>query len=584
MPTISLQHSILERIQRINNFAHQGDIWPDFLPEIGCPVEDSNEDEIEIEVFPDRPDLLSHETMARAARSFLGAHQTVSEVEVESSGIRIDVDSSLENVRPIILAAVVRGVNTGSNDSEKDAFIQSLMDHQEKLHLTLGRKRSLSSIGVHDLSKVDPPFRYETVDGRYSFVPLASENEMSIEEILSEHPKGIEYAHLMDRMERFPIILDSNDDILSFPPIINGDHTTVNEVTKDFFIDVTGTDYRACEACLLLVCLSLSELGGKVESVEIAGWDGSVSTTPNFESKSHRVPSNLVERILGVKLGEAEISESIARMGGELIETRTVTDGSERAERWADCVVGEMEHIVSMPRWRSDIMHPVDIIEDIAIGFGYGNLPRKMSSVHIDAVPLKSSQINRRIRASFRAVGLQETQSLTLSNKRDQFEVMRWNENGAPSIISNPITVDHTMMRQFILPSLLRLLSSNRHHELPQRVYELGEVVHNSQNRTRASWACAEVGGGFASAKGISQALIRDMGGDLEGVEYLPMNEGEGPWIAGRGARVIVGGEEVGQFGELDPEVSNEFGLRSPIHGGEFDVERLARIIPDPVL
>ncbi|MBK70406.1 MAG: phenylalanine--tRNA ligase subunit beta [Euryarchaeota archaeon] len=584
MPTISLQHSVLERIQRINGIKHEGGTWPDFLPKIGCPVEEFNEEEIEIEVFPDRPDLLSHETMARAVRSFIGAQETVSGVEVVSSGIRVDVDRSLEEVRPVIMAAVVRGVDTGSNESEKDAFIQSLMDHQEKLHLTLGRKRSLSSIGVHDLSKLRPPFRYETVDEGYSFIPLASENEMSIAEVLTELPKGIEYAHLMDGMDRFPVILDSNDEILSFPPIINGDHTTVNEGTRDFFIDVTGTDSRACEACLLLVCLSLSELGGKVESVEISGWDGGVSITPNFENKEHRVPGKLVERILGVNLREEEISESISRMGGELIETRTVTDGSERSERWADCVVGEMEHIVSMPRWRSDIMHPVDIIEDIAIGFGYDNLPRKLSSVHIDAVPLPSSQINRRIRASFRAVGLQETQSLTLSNETDQFESMRWEENGAPSIISNPITVDHTMMRQFILPSLLRLLSSNRHHVLPQRVYELGEVVQNSQNSTRASWACAEVGSGFSSAKGISQALIRDMGGDLGEIEYRPLNEGEGPWIAGRGAKVIVGGEEVGQFGEIDPEVSNRFGLKTPIHGGEFDVERLARVIPDPVL
>ena len=160
-----------------------------------------------------------------------GAHDTVSDVEVISSGIKIDVDKSLEDVRPVIFAAVVRGVDTGSNDSEKDAFIQSIMDHQEKLHLTLGRKRSLSSIGVHDLSKLQPPFRYETVDDGYSFVPLASENEMSISEVLTQHPKGIEYAHLMDGMSRFPIIVDSNDDILSFPPIINGDNTTVNELS-----------------------------------------------------------------------------------------------------------------------------------------------------------------------------------------------------------------------------------------------------------------------------------------------------------------------------------------------------------------
>jgi len=584
VPTINLQHSILDRIQSINNFKHESEKWPDLLPEIGCPVEDFDMEKIEIEVFPDRPDLLSHETMARAARSFLDAHGTVNKVEVMKSGIRIDVDSSLKEIRPVIMAAVVRGVDTGKDHMEKDAFIQSLMDHQEKLHITLGRKRSLSSIGVHDLSRLEAPFRYETVEGSFAFTPLSSESKMSISEVLSEHPKGIEYAHLMDSMDRFPVILDSNDEILSFPPIINGEHTTVSEGTTDFFIDVTGTDERACETCLLLVCLSLSELGGKVESVEISGWNGEVSTTPNFDDKIHRVPSRLVKAILGIDIDESEISSAISRMGGELIETRTVTDGSERAERWSDCVVGEMEHIVSMPRWRSDIMHPVDIIEDIAIGFGYGNLPEKLSSVHIDAVPLPSSHIKRRIRSSFRSVGLQETQSLTLSNGRDQFETMRWKRIGNPSEISNPITIDHTLMRQFVLPSLLRLLSSNRHHELPQRVYELGEVVHNSKNGTRASWACAEVGSGFTAAKGISQALIRDLGCEFDNIEFAPLEEGEGPWIFGRGAKILIGGEEVGQFGEVDPHVSSEFGLRSPIQAGEFDVEKLAMLIPDPVL
>ena len=134
MPTISLQHSVIERIQRINNFNHQRERWPDFLPDIGCPVEEFNDEEIEIEVFPDRPDLLGHETMARAARSFMGAHDTVSDVGVIPSGIKVDVDTSLEDVRPIIMAAVVRGVNTGSNDSERDAFIQSSVSYT---HLTL---------------------------------------------------------------------------------------------------------------------------------------------------------------------------------------------------------------------------------------------------------------------------------------------------------------------------------------------------------------------------------------------------------------------------------------------------------------
>ena len=412
---------MLKRIQEINGAIHNQNDLSDLLPKMGCPVELNDDDDIEIEVFPDRPDLLSHETMARAVRSFQGDDTGSSSIEVSDSGIRINVDGDLEGVRPIIMGAVVRGVNTGKSASERDSFIQSLMDHQEKLHMTLGRKRSLASIGVHDLSKLDHPFRYEAVSGDFSFEPLASKDVMSISEILDSHPKGIEYSKLMDGLESYPIILDSNNEVISFPPIINGNHTTVSEGTNDFFIDVTGFDEIACETCLLLVSLSLSELGGTVESVEVRGRDGSVKVTPNFGAKTYRVPNRLIEKILGMELSDSEIGRAIRRMGGLLLESRTITNGSERAERWSDCVVGEREHVFSMPRWRSDIMHPVDIVEDIAIGFGYENMPDILSSVHIDASPLKSSNLHRRIRMSMRSVGLQEIQSLTLSNEGDQF-------------------------------------------------------------------------------------------------------------------------------------------------------------------
>ena len=145
MPTITLRHSMLKRIQKINGAIHNQNDLSDLLPKMGCPVELNDDDDIEIEVFPDRPDLLSHETMARAVRSFQGDDTGSSSIEVSDSGIRINVDGDLEGVRPIIMGAVVRGVNTGKSASERDSFIQSLMDHQEKLHMTLGRKRSLAS-------------------------------------------------------------------------------------------------------------------------------------------------------------------------------------------------------------------------------------------------------------------------------------------------------------------------------------------------------------------------------------------------------------------------------------------------------
>ena len=584
MPTLKFNHNILEYLHEINGVKYDSNDWEKRMPSIGCVVEENDEEGIEIEIFPDRTDLLSHETISRAARAFLNSLNDSPNLDIKQGEITLEVDKSLQNLRPVILGAVVRGVDNGTNYREKDDFIQSLMDHQEKLHLTLGRKRKFASIGVHDLSQLSPPFNVISVDKKYKFTPLAEEKEMSIEDILKSHPKGKEYAHLMSELKEYPVIIDAEDRVLSFPPIINGDHTTVNEQTRDFFIDVTGWDERSCEACLLLICLSLAERGGVIESIQIKNWDQELLNVPRGDSKSHKVPDRLIRNILGIELSKTEIADSIKKMGGELIETRTVTNGPDKIEKWADCIVGEKEHIISMPRWRNDIMHPVDIVEDIAIGYGYDNLPEQLSAVHLDAIPLPSSNLKRRISSSLCALGLQETQSLTLSNKRDQFERVRWIEENKSTIISNPITKEHTMLRQYILPSLLNLLAANRHHELPQRVHELGDVVRDSENKTRLSWACAEVGGGFSAAKGIASSLLRDLGANLSEVKWQGINQEEGPWIKGRGAKVIIGGIEVGQIGEIDPKVSFEFGLKVPIQAGEFDVDALGRTIPDPVL
>ena len=242
MPTLNLQHSLLEYIQKLNGSGHTPESWSDWLPAMGCPVEGNDEEIVEVEVFPDRPDLLSHESLARASRSFAGGQIVDPLMDIEPSGLEMTVDSSLRDVRPVVLAAVVRGVDSGDDEDGIESFIQSLMDHQEKLHLTLGRKRGLASIGVHDLQTVKDPFRVVTVPETYSFVPLMMEDTMSIKQILEEHPKGVDYAHLMDGLDAYPVILDANDDILSFPPIINGNHTTVSHSTRDFLIDVTGWD------------------------------------------------------------------------------------------------------------------------------------------------------------------------------------------------------------------------------------------------------------------------------------------------------------------------------------------------------
>ncbi len=585
MPTVTFEHQTLHILQLGANITHDPELWRDKLDKIGCVVEECDENSVEIEVFPDRPDLLSAETMAYATRTFLHNADAEPNLLVTPGPIKMTVDSSLENVRPVIYGAVVRGVDTGHTSEARDQFIQGLMDHQEKLHFALGRGRRRSSIGVHDLSKLQPPFQVVTVDSNYKFIPLAMNNEMSISEILNEHPKGVDFAHLLDGFEKFPVIIDASGDVLSFPPIINGAHTTVTTETTDFFIDVTGWDKKACESSLLLVCLSMAIRGGTIEGIELTNWRGDNSICPNGSPITHKLPKSLLEKVLGREFSDAEITEAINRMGGRFIRRRVVTDGPLVSDRWADAEVGSDEYLIEMPRWRSDILHPVDLVEEIATGIGYEDLGDATSMQSIAGKPLTKMTLHRRIRESLQGCGLQQIQSLTLSNEGDQFTKMRQKHLGDVTELHNPITIEHTIMRQYILPSLLRLLAANRHHELPQRVYELGTVVHDHHNNNMVAWGCAEVGTGFTGAKGIAQAILRDLGVEKEELEvtYKATKSEVGPWLEGRGADVLINGQRVGSFGEIDPAVADLFELRVPIQAGEFDVGALEKLIPDPV-
>ncbi|MDP6325108.1 MAG: phenylalanine--tRNA ligase subunit beta, partial [Candidatus Thalassarchaeaceae archaeon] len=585
MPTVTFDHATLRAIQARHGVDHDPWLWEEKLSNIGCVVEECDSSEIEIEIFPDRADLLSPETMAHAARAFLHGGGAEPDLATTDGSITMNVDPSLENIRPIIYGAVVRGVDNGSSPEENDAFIQALMDHQEKLHFSIGRRRRRASIGVHDLSTLAPPFKVITVPESYSFIPLAMTKRMSIREILESHPKGVDYAHLLEGFTEFPVIIDAAERVLSFPPIINGDHTTVTESTTDFFIDVTGWDARACEASLLLVCLAFAARGGVVETLELTDCHGQVQRTPNGRARRLSLPKRLLEEILGREFSKQEMRDSIDRMGGRFIEMRTVTNGPRTVERMADAAIGEQEYLIEMPRWRADILHPVDLVEEVATGIGYEDLGKALSGQSKAGIPLPTSHLNRRIRESLQANGLQQVTSLTLSNEGDQFNKIRYTANTGVTGLHNPITVDHTILRQSITPSLLNLLAANRHHELPQRVYELGTVVRDHHNAERVGWACAEVGTGFTAAKGMAEALLRDLGAHTReiAVDYQPLTESDGgPYLSGRGAKVLVAGEWVGCCGEIDPTVSELFGLKVPIHCGEFDVDALGRLIPDP--
>ena len=554
MPTISVEQALLRKLVEGKGRKHDVEDLAFRLPLMGTDIDTCDDEKLDIEIFPDRPDLLSPETLFHGMMPFLHDSPSNPRLSVNPGTISMKVSPELSQIRPVILGAVVRGLDVD------DEVIKRLMDHQEKLHFALGRGRKRASIGVHDLSTISPPFRVEATSRDLSFIPLAMEKEMTIDEILMSHPKGVDYAHLLEGMEKVPIIFDSNDAVLSFPPVINGDHTTVTTNTRDLFIDVTGLDFRACESALMLVCLQLSVMGGSVESVRVTTCEGD-EWSLNGSPVEHIVGRNLVEGILGNSFTDDEIENAIRRMGG-------IYNGDSS---------GNLS--ISMPRWRFDILHPIDLVEEVAIGHGYDDLAYDVPKAPLTAIPRPDGHLRRRIREALQGLGLIQIQSLTLSNDKDQFESMRWKPHGDITRMTNPITIEHTILRQNILPGLMRLLAANRHHELPQGVYELGSVVVNHKNRDKFAFLVAENSGGFAALRGRLQSLMRDLGCVSWSLEAM----NDGPWLNGRGANIIVDGTKVGECGEVDPHVSETFDLKVPLSGAQIDVATLSSVLSDPV-
>ena len=581
MPTISVDQKLLASLLSRHGCQHDIADVDHRLQLLGTDIDRCDEEVLDIEIFPNRPDLLSAETLSLAMRGFLHNQPTLANESLESSGITLSVEPELATIRPVILGAVVRGLDM-VDDDEMDDFIKQLMDHQEKLHFALGRGRRRASIGVHDLTTLKPPFTVKAVERSHSFIPLAMEHAMTIDEILASHPKGVDYAHLLDGMEKVPIIEDAEGAVLSFPPIINGVHTTVQSSTRDLFIDVTGWDRRACESCLMLVALQAKERGGTLQTIQIIDCHGEQEVLPNWTPVHHRVPARLITTILGRELSDDELSNAMLRMGGTYTGRSPATsDEISPSKSMQFASEGEDMFGFDMPRWRFDLLHPVDIVEDIAIGHGYEDLGNDVPKAPMNAIPRPDDNLRRRIRTSMQGMGFMQIQSLTLSNDEDQFNRMRWKPFNEITRITNPITLEHTMMRHFLLPGLLRLLATNRHHDLPQSVYELGTVVRDHKNMDRLAFLTAERIGGFASIRGRIQAFLRDIGAENVVIEPLPDNEG--PWLAGRSAKILLDGEWVGCFGEIDPSISQIFELLVPLNGAEFDVEALKFSIKDPV-
>jgi phenylalanyl-tRNA synthetase beta chain len=547
MPVISMGNRDLEEL--VGYGTSVAEIL-DRIEQIGAVVERREVDGFDLEVFPDRPDLFSVEGIARAMRAFMGLEPGLKRYEVAPPQVELRVDPSVLPVRPVIACAVIRNIIFD------DDSIASLMDFQEKLHLTVGRKRQKVSIGVHDMRYLVSPYTYKGADPKATrFEPLQGDREMDMDEILAEHPKGVDYAWVLEGMDRYPLIVDAEDQVLSFPPIINGTITQVREDTSDLFLDITGLDEEACRYSLRILATMLAERGGKIEAVKVVYPDREV-LMPDLEPIPRRVSLADILPWTGLDLTAEEAARALQIMGFDA----SVTEGGEGLD-------------LLVPPWRMDILHDVDIAEDVSIGFGYERVRGVLPRVHTIGHDLPDEDIKRKAHVAFEGRGYTEVMNFVLSSEDEQYGRMGIGAPAGVTRIINPITEHYTIVRTHLVPDLLAYLGRNTHHDYPQEVYEVGPVILDGHNHLRTAAVSCHAKAGFTAAKSLVEGVLRDMGhgGEAVSVEATEVAS----YISGRCARVSVDGSEVGLFGEVHPEVLERFGIAQPTIAVELDLERL---------
>lgn len=313
----------------------------------GTSLESSGEDEIEIEVYPNRPDLLSLHGFLRAFKAFIGKETGLKKYKVNKpeKDYSVRIDASVKEVRPYTACAIVKGLELN------DEKIKEIIDVQEKLHTTIGRNRKKLAIGIYPLEKISLPIRYEArKPEEIFFQPLEFSKEMNARDIILMHPAGKEYSHLLEKFNSYPVFIDSKNKVLSMPPIINSHETgKITEKTKEVFIECSGSDFNALKKTLNIIVAMLADMNGKIFQMTL-DYGKEKATTPDLSPSKIKLSAENAGSLLGIKISEKEAEKLLLKMG------------CEYKNSW-----------VYYPAWRTDIMHEVDIIEDIAIAYGYNN-------------------------------------------------------------------------------------------------------------------------------------------------------------------------------------------------------------------
>lgn len=534
--------------------------WEDLFLYAKCEMDDVWEENGEIYFKADskdtnRPDLWSAEGIARQIRFALGFQKGLPKYEVEKSDVVVYVDEKLKDIRPYGVYAIVEGLNI---DEEA---LKQMINLQEKVALTFGRRRREVAIGIFDFDKVKPPIYYRAAEKTEKFVPLGYDEEMTLEEILEKHEKGREYGHLIKDKPYYPLLVDSEGKVLSMPPVINSETTgRVTTETKNVFVDITGWDLNKVMLAINVVITALAERGGKIKSVKVVYPDFEIET-PDLTPKEFEVELDYIRKLAGLELSDEEIKELLERMMYEM----ELEDGRAK---------------LRYPAFRDDIMHARDILEDVLIAYGYNEIEPEEPKLAVQGRGDKFIEFEDAVRELMVGFGLQEVMTFNLTNREAQYDRMNlefgkdyFNHPPAELVeIENPISPKWSALRNWLIPSLLDFLSQNTHEEYPQKLFEVGKATLIDESRetktvseSKLAVALAHPRVTFTEAKEILDSVMCHLGFEYE------LEEVEHPsFIPGRVGKIIVNGEAIGVIGEIHPGVLEKWGIEMPVAAFEL--------------
>jgi phenylalanyl-tRNA synthetase beta chain len=561
MPTIDVDCAELERLL---GWSWNNDI--EKLDEILALVKsevkmyDEHEGIANIEIKDtNRPDLWSAEGLSRALRGFLKLESGLRSYGVGKPILDVNVSPQLSGIRPYICCSVVKNVKL------LDPIIRGLMRLQDKLDQTYGRNRRKTSIGIYDFDLILPPLKYDLVKpNEISFVPLGFEERMNLAEILKFHPKGLEYGHIVAKNSAYPILVDSNLNVLSFPPIINSnDLGRVTEETENVLVEVTGTHHQTVLNTLNLVTLALIDRGGNAHAATVhypddAFYNVKEVVTPDFNNSRMELSVNYAKEILGLQL-------SCQRMADLLLEAGFGVES-----------VKEGNLTVLVPAYRVDIMHPVDLIEDIAIAYGYNNIRPLWRDLPTTGNVKPEQRFFDLAREFMVGLGFQEILTYTLTSPETLFEKMN-REKTKIVEVSNPKVLTMSCLRNWLLPSLMEFFGNNQSVEFPQKIFELGKITlldGKEETKTRdEEWLAAATThpmAGFTEIKSYLDALFMNLG-----VSWQIERVSHPSFVEGRVGAALVNGLNVGVVGEVHPQVLEEWNLENPVAAFEINIDAI---------